>query len=175
MSYEFACTVSENEHILKWFVKWRHWPFSFLLKEHMCWISTQKRKRVFIASSAAFIKIVMILGLHLHFFWIFKTCPFFTLLFSFSKTKTKNSFKKFYTFPQSPSLLTFRPQSKTFLLSQAFPIGKRSSFFFLWGILTAGLNLIIVFCTYFQKPQGMSFTFFQNFQMNIFRNAHFWW
>lgn len=134
--------------------------------ESICVRLVLRKEHVFIASSAAFIKIMMILGLHLHFFE-FSKLVLFTLLFSFNKTKTEEPFKKFYTFPQSPSLLTSRPQSKTFLLSQAFPIGKRSSFFFLWGILTAGLNLIIVFCTYSQKPQGMSFTFFQNFQVNL--------
>lgn len=137
-------------------------PFPYFSKS-ICVRLLLRKEHVFIASGAAFIKIVMILGLHLHFL-NFQTLSPFTLLFSFNKTKTKNRFKKFYTFPQSPSLLTFRPQSKTFLLSQAFPIGKRSSFFFLWGILTAGLNLIIVFCTYSKKPQGMCLTFFKTFK-----------
>lgn len=66
----------------------RHWPFSFLLQEHMCCISSQKRERVFIASSAAFVKIMMILGLHLHFL-NFQNLSLFTLLFSFDKTKLR--------------------------------------------------------------------------------------
>lgn len=120
------------------------------------------KEHVFTASRTMWIKMGTRGGLSPLFFLIlhFQNLFLLPLIFSFSQQRTKNPFKKSYPFPQSPCLLTFRPQSKPFLLSQAFPIGKHSSFFFLWGILTAGLNLIIVFCTCSQKPRGHNFTFF---------------
>lgn len=148
----------------------------FLLEEHVCLISAQGKGSVFTASSVAFIKIPMILGQRLLFFFFFefsKLVPFLLFYFLSTKQRPKTGFKKFYTFSWSPSLLTFRPWSKTFLLSQAFPIGKLSSSFFLWEILTAGLNLIIVFCIYSQEPPGHELCFLPNFQINIFRNACF--